>query len=571
MGSKWVLASALLLIACAPDGGLFVGTNSAFERLKTYEDPRGLDPDTNPDRTYIVGMSPFAKPSSRYEKAQKISTLSADPNLKIENLNDHIMEVEFNEGARVQESLDRMINSSEVAFIEPNYKVYAIGMPNDTQIAKQWAHAKVQSEQAWNLTTGSNDIIVAVIDTGTDITHPDLKDNIWTNPNETLNGRDDDGNGLVDDIHGWDFQNNDNDPADDVDHGTHVAGTIGAVCNNGMGICGQSQKLKMLPLKFLGQNGGDVSHAIKAIEYAISKKVKVMSNSWGGGQGSQALVQAITKAEQAGIMFIAAAGNESRNADQQPSYPAAYTNNNIISVAATDSNDGLANFSNYGARSVDLGAPGVAIWSTQPGNRYQEMQGTSMATPLVSGVVALMYAMKPTASVCEIRKALLSSVDAVNSLQGKVASNGRINAFKAVDAIKSVACSGNEPAPNPQPSPTGTAKQVTLNGQIELASSDPNAAVTIAYDVDEFVSNGAVGVYIELSQPNQEFSNPNGTTPDPNRLNYAMLNNTKGTLSFVPSRTVPSWGTYALRVIPLNSQNYAVGKFSSSSHLKLAK
>ncbi len=562
-----VLTFLFFLTACGENDA---HNNSLLSDDQGYQDPRGINPDSNPDRTYIVGMNPFKENSSQFEKAHILAAMSEE-SVIVESLNEHILTVEFNPGAKVQESLNKMMKSGDVAFIEPNYTVYPIGMPNDAEISKQWAHNIVKSSAAWDLSIGRDDIVVAVIDSGTDVNHSDLKENIWVNRSETPNnGRDDDGNGYIDDVNGWDFANNDNNPADDIDHGTHVAGTIGAVCNNSLGICGQAQKLKMMPLKFLGPNGGSVANAIKAIEYAIKMRVKIMSNSWGGTQSSQGLAQVIAKAEKSGIMFIAAAGNDTRNNDQQPSYPASYTSGNIISVAATDSADRLANFSNYGMTSVDIGAPGVSIYSTRPGNRYQFMNGTSMATPLVSGVVALMYGLKPTATVCEIRKALLSSVDVVSSLQGKVASGGRINALKAVEAIKTVQCDTSTPNPNPDPTP-GTARQPTLNGQIEFATNNANGNVALDYDVSEFASSGAVRAYIEVSKANQEFSNPNGNTPDLNRLTYVLVSSLKGTINFVPARTLPSWGTYAFRIIPLNSQNNAAGKFSNSSHLQLAQ
>ncbi len=571
MKFKWRLAigvTMLSLFAACGKNDTFSNSHLGFNPPATYQDPRGISPDSNPDRTYIVGMNPLREDSSQFEKARVLAAMSEDA-VVIENLNEHILTVAFHPGAKVQESLNKMISSPDVAFIEPNYKVFPIGTPNDAEISKQWAHTVVKSNEAWNLSVGGDDIVVAVIDTGSDVNHPDLKNNIWINKNEIPNnGRDDDGNGFIDDVNGWDFANNDNNPADDVDHGTHVAGTIGAVCDNAIGICGQAKKIKLMPLKFLTKENGDVAHAIKAIEYAIKMRVKIMSNSWGGSQSSQALAQVITKAEQSGIMFIAASGNESRNADQQPSYPAGYKNSNIISVAATDANDRLANFSNYGFTSVDIGAPGVSIYSTTPNNHYQYMSGTSMATPLVSGVVALMYGVKPTATVCEVRKALLSSVDVVSTLQGKVSSNGRINALKAVEAMKTVKCDEN---PTPTPDPTGKARQTALNGQTEFATGNINDNITLDYDVSEFANQGAIGAYIEVSKPNQEFNNPNGDTPDTvNRLSYAMVRTLKGSINFVPARSLPSWGTYAFRIIPLNSQNNAAGKFSDSSHLKLA-
>ena len=218
----------------------------------------------------------------------------------------------------------------------------------------------------------SANVLVGVIDTGVDYNHPDLAANIWTNPGEIAgNGIDDDGNGYIDDVHGYDFVNNDGDPMDDNGHGTHFSGTIGGVGNNGIGVAGVNWNVKIMALKFLDSGGsGSTANAVAGVQYATMMGVDVTSNSWGGGGFSQALYDAIDAAGAANIAFVAAAGNNGANNDTSPAYPAAYDLPNIISVAATDDNDELASFSNYGAASVDLGAPGVDILSTLPGNQY---------------------------------------------------------------------------------------------------------------------------------------------------------------------------------------------------------
>jgi subtilisin family serine protease len=303
------------------------------------------------------------------------------------------------------------------------------------------AGADIAAPRAWSTTTGDADTVVAVIDTGTDINHPDLKNNVWINPGETAgNGVDDDKNGYVDDVNGWDFHNNDAsvyDAASEDSHGTHVAGTIAAEGNNGIGVTGVNWKAKIMPLKFLGPNGGYTSNAVKAIDYAVAKGAKISNNSWGGGGYSQTLKDAISRADASGHLFIAAAGNGGSDGigddnDATPSYPASYDNPNIVSVAATDSKDALAGFSNYGGASVDLAAPGVGILSTLPGNTYGSYNGTSMATPHVSGVAALLKSKNPAADDATLKERLIKSVDARSNLSGKTTTGGRLNAAEAL-------------------------------------------------------------------------------------------------------------------------------------------
>jgi subtilisin family serine protease len=484
-------------------------------------------------------------------------------------------------------------DSSNIEFVEPDPVAFAFGQPNDPQASGQWAHRVIESAKAWDIGQGSHSVTVGIVDTGFDYNHPDLKDNIWVNPGEIAgNGRDDDGNGYVDDIYGWDFANNDSNPiADDTPtfHGTHVSGTIGAVGNNGIGVAGHSWKVKLMALKFLGSNGsGDVSGAIKAIDYAIAKRVKILNNSWGSYQGSQALAQAIDRARQAGILFVAAAGNGGQdgvgdNNDQMPNYPANYAIDNIISVAATNSSDLISGFSNFGPRTVHIGAPGEGILSTANGGRYQSLSGTSMATPLVSGVAALMYALKPSSTYLQIKQALLSSVDRIQSLQGKVTSNGRINAYKAMVAIGGNPNPTPTPTPGPTPTPTATpiptpiptptpgqgiANTPLFFGQsTSYVTGNPTLQIMIDYDVRNFP--GATSAGFEVSKANVGFSNPNGTAQDANHYSYAFGPTPNGRFGIVPTTNLPGWGTYQLRVIPLDAQRRPVGRFSNSAILTL--
>jgi thermitase len=348
----------------------------------------------------------------------------------------------------VQEAVEVYEAKPNVEFAEPDYilrpsqtisandsyypKLYGL---NNTGQNSGTQDADVDAPETWNITTGGSSTVVAVIDQGVDINHPDLKNNLWTNPDEIPNnGIDDDGNEYVDDVNGWDFLNNDASVYDPVsgagdEHGTHVAGTIAAEGNNSLGVVGVNWRAKIMPLKFLGPEGGRTSHALAALIYAVNKGVKISNNSWGGGGYSQALLDEIKKADAAGHLFVTSAGNKGVNTDNNPHYPSSYNNPNIISVAATNNQDTLASFSNYGATSVDLSAPGVGIYSTLPGNTYGAYSGTSMATPHVTGVAALLKSRTPSADDAQLKDYILKSVDQKNNLQGRVATGGRANAF----------------------------------------------------------------------------------------------------------------------------------------------
>ncbi len=321
-----------------------------------------------------------------------------------------------------------------VRFAEPDYLLKGDAVPNDPRWPDMWGLKKIGMETAWNTTRGSNTVVVGVIDSGVDYAHADIgAAPMWTNPSETINGIDDDGNGLVDDIYGADCVNDDGDPMDDNNHGTHVAGTVGGATNNATGVAAMNWSVKIMALKFLGADGsGYLSDAVQCIDYAISKKAHVTNNSWSGGPFSQALYDAIGRARNAGQLFVAAAGNSNLDNDLNPSYPASYDLDNIVSVAASDSNDARATFSNYGKTTVDVAAPGVSILSTVRGG-YSYFNGTSMAAPHVAGTAALMLAKSGTGvSYTKVRDAILSSVDPVGGLDGVVATGGRLNAARAI-------------------------------------------------------------------------------------------------------------------------------------------
>ncbi len=339
---------------------------------------------------------------------------------------------------------------------------------NDPLAYTVWANSTISADDAWAISTGSASVVVAVIDTGVDYTHPDLAANIWTNPGEIAgNGIDDDGNGFVDDVHGYDFFNNDGDPMDDNMHGTHVAGTIAAVGNNGVGVVGVNWTSSIMALKFLSAEGyGSTSDAIRAINYATMMRerygvnVRVENNSWGGGSYSVSLQNAIKLTGDAGILFVAAAGNSGSNNDAYPQYPASYNCTNIISVAATTQYDTLASFSCYGATSVDIAAPGVNIYSTLPGGRYGALSGTSMASPQVAGAAALAWAVNPYASLETIRNAILGGADPVSALSGRVVTGGRLNVCNTISILDS-------PVTSPAP-PTATMPGLQFVSQVGL-------------------------------------------------------------------------------------------------------
>ncbi len=369
------------------------------------------------------------------QRASVLSTVKAERSLELEDnsfKNSSASRIELLQGADdVMSSIAALKNNPMIEYAEPNWVYTTSAVPNDplytsgslwgmygdaSSPANQFGS---QAAEAWAAgLTGSSDIYVGIIDEGIDFTHPDLDANVWTNSLETPNdGIDNDGNGYVDDIHGWDFDGNNNSIYDGTgdDHGTHVAGTIAAEGGNGIGVAGVNWNVKYISAKFLGANGGTTANAIRAVDYITNLKIRqginivATNNSWGGGGFSQGLLDAINRAGAANILFVAAAGNAARNTDATPSYPASYNSPNVLSVASITSTGALSSFSNFGATTVDIGAPGSAINSTLPGGTYGSYSGTSMATPHVTGAAALYASTHPTATAAQIKSAIMAT------------------------------------------------------------------------------------------------------------------------------------------------------------------
>lgn len=344
-----------------------------------------------------------------------------------------ILHLKLAAGQTVEQMQKELAQDPRVAYTATNDILQSFGevRPDDLS-SGLWGLSAIQAPQAWSITTGDRDSapLVGVIDSGIDYNHPELKANIWTNPNEVANGVDDDGNGIVDDLHGYDAAGRDGDPMDDGSHGTHVGGTIAAAGNDGPGVVGVAWQAQLMPLKFLSGGFGDIASAIAAIQYADSQGVRITSNSWGGSNYNQALKDVLAASP---ALHICAAGNSGNDSDTKPLYPAAYDLDNIVSVAATDSQDQLAGFSNYGAASVDLAAPGKTILSTIPNGEYGIKSGTSMATPHVTGVASLVAGRFPGLSNAQLKDRLLFSSDRLPQLEGKLVSGGRLNAARALE------------------------------------------------------------------------------------------------------------------------------------------
>ncbi|HAZ12155.1 MAG: hypothetical protein A2X86_01220 [Bdellovibrionales bacterium GWA2_49_15] len=391
-----------------------------------------------------------------------------------------LVHIKVSDKADLGKTISNIASMEGVQYVEPNY-IYTVGnpihhnnfvsqgedsplAPNDPRFGQLWglnntgnnspdgsrgvAGADIQAFRAWDISKGDRRVKVAIIDTGIDYNHEDIKANMWTNEAEA-NGKagvDDDKNGYIDDVHGYDFANKDGDPLDGHGHGTHCSGTIGAVHDNGIGVAGVMANVTMVGVKFLTDAGsGTTADAVLAIDYATKLDVDIMSNSWGGGGRSEALFDAIKRASDKGILFVAAAGNSSSDNDQTPNYPSNYEAPNVVAVAAHTNGDGLASFSSYGQRTVHVAAPGHKILSTVTNNGYDVYSGTSMATPHVSGVLGLLLSKEGGLTVAEVKERLLRTSEPIRAYRKKTISGGRINAYNLLTNTRPVS---REPDPS---------------------------------------------------------------------------------------------------------------------------
>jgi subtilisin family serine protease len=449
---RLALAIGLMALLAWPPATIAASTSETTSEAATV--PREL----------VVG---FSEDSSALERRRVVTKAGAKIDEQIESLDGAVLTVRGNRSP--DDVIQRLDDSEAIEFVEPNYVLRASRLPNDLSLHRLWGlhnvgqlggtpGADVSAAEAWDVITGGN-VSVAVLDTGIDYRHADLDGNIWTNPADPLDGVDNDGNGFVDDLRGIDLVSGDSDPLDDSSHGTHVAGIVGAEGNNALGVAGVNWKVRLMALKFLDRNGeGNTADAAQAIDYAIASGAKVINASWGGPAFSQTLYQAVKRAGDAGVLFVAAAGNSAANADTSPDYPAAFDLPNVISVAASAPDDDLLYFSNYGRKTVDLAAPGEEIYSTVSVHSgvsgYGTFSGTSMAAPYVSGAAALYLARYPDSSVQAVRDAILASVDLVPALSTKTATGGRLNlartlAFGAPVAQPAAAPAADVTPPSP--------------------------------------------------------------------------------------------------------------------------
>lgn len=395
-------------------------------------------------------------------------------------------------GQTLEATMQALVADGLAEVVEPDYLLQAHEIPSDPVIASgtAWslyntglqngvADADIDATDAWDLIHDAPDIVVAIVDSGLRTTHEELRSNLWTNPGEIAgNGIDDDGDGVVDDVHGFNAILNSGEPNDEVGHGSHVAGIIGAVGNNGRGIAGVAWKVQLMPLKFIGADGnGATSDAVLCIDYARAHGAQVINASWGGSARSTALQRVIQRTRADGIIMVVSAGNDAANLDVSPIYPASYTSDNLIKVASTTRRDELAPSSNYSATRVDLGAPGEEIysaWNTAD-DAYAVVSGTSMAAPHVSGAVALLRQRFPDRTYTEIIGAVLGSADPVPALASKVKTGGRLNLRAAIRALDPVALAA----------PELTFQRGTSSGFVILSfHTTPGTAVELSHSTD---------------------------------------------------------------------------------------
>jgi subtilisin family serine protease len=440
----------------------------------------------------LVRFKPTASLSTRLAAHRRLGATRIKSFRHVSNL--ELLRVP--QGLSVPQAIHAYQQHPDVLYAEPNYLVEKLGVPNDMFFSSQWnlrntgqnggtPGADINAVDAWDITTGSSDVVIAVIDTGVDYNHVDLAANMWRNESDcNSDGVDQDGNGYIDDCYGIDTFNHDSDPVDDNDHGTHVAGIIGAAGNNGMGVVGVNWNVKIMPCKFIGGDGfGDTAGAIACLEYVKTMKergvnIVASNNSWGAYGFSQGLFDAISAQLDAGILFIAAAGNALYNSDILPFYPASYYLPNVISVAATSPSDQLTNFSNYGMATVHLGAPGQDILSTTRNNTLSSFSGTSMAAPHVTGLAALLKAQNPARDWKAIRNLILAGGETTASMAALTISGKRADARNALTCSNSVVSARVWPRSTRVISGLAPVDLAALN--INCANPNGNVTVTVA-------------------------------------------------------------------------------------------
>ncbi len=459
-----------------------------------------------PDRVILAFRDPGVPDDQQVTRLQSLPMTAS-----VISMGDGFFRIELNEQSHLDSALSLFRAMPDVAAAEPDRIVQTQATLNDPRLAEQTALTTIGATSAWNRTLGTRQTVVAVIDTGIDYTHPDLSPNLWINTREVPgNGIDDDGNGYADDLIGYDFAANDPDPSDHDGHGTHVAGIIGAAGNNGIGTAGVNPNTRIMALKFIGTDGnGYTSDAIRALNYAVANGANIVNASWGSHVYDSVFATAIARAQGRGVILVTSAGNDSANNDVFPFYPASYatTLENVVSVAATDANGALAGFSNFGVTSVTTSAPGTNILSTLPGNRYGALSGTSMAAPIVSGALSLLWDANPTWNWQQVVTKLKTSVDLNASLSGIVATAGRINLARMLDVpVNPPPPVAPPPASPPPASPPTPVKRETQGAQVLSAifhgsTSDQFDRVRVVFN--EKINAGAFTVAdVTLTGPN---------------------------------------------------------------------
>jgi subtilisin family serine protease len=455
------LTAALLILLTAFTGAQRAASTQA-------QDPAGQEMQTEMLDGFEVMRGEAIVQFNATDKLQRqtfvdnaISLVGASDHRRIGQ--DHLNMVQFrSKNMNTRALLNMLSKLAGVASVGPNFVYRTTLTPNDTRFSQMWGlnntgqtvggqvgipGADISAVQAWDVSTGSTSVVVGVIDTGVDYNHPDLAANIWSAPasfSVTVGGRT---ITCAAGTHGYNAVTNTCNPLDDNNHGTHTSGTIGARGNNATGVVGVNWTTRIMALKFLNASGsGNTADAIECINFAIQAKqrfgasanVRILSNSWGGGGFSQALLDAINSANSNNMLFVAAAGNANSNNDTTPNYPSNYNAPNVLAVAATDNRDARSSFSNFGATTVDLGAPGTNIISTVRNGGFAVFSGTSMATPHVSGAAALVLSRCSSLTTAQLKANLMNNVDPVSSLAGRTVTGGRLNVDRAIRA-----CSGN--------------------------------------------------------------------------------------------------------------------------------